>query len=114
MLSLKLLYNSPLSTLVKGWRKVRKKEDQVRPASEDPSLETDPLKKEYVECIPEAQTFRGVLLQGYLVPSTILEGLDEMEIREDDVFIITYPKSATAVLAISMLREPHAKGAQHV
>ncbi|GBM09367.1 Sulfotransferase family cytosolic 1B member 1 [Araneus ventricosus] len=95
MLSLKLLYNSPLSTLVKGWRKKRKKVDAVTPALEDSTLENDPLRKEYVQSIPEAQLYRGVLLQGYLVPPDVLEGLDDMEIREDDVFVITYPKSGT-------------------
>ncbi|KFM74422.1 Sulfotransferase family cytosolic 1B member 1, partial [Stegodyphus mimosarum] len=93
MLSLKLLYKSPLAALLTGWKK--KKKGVVVRALDDPDLEKDPLRAEYVKSIPEAQLYRGVLLQGYLIPTDLLEGLDDISIRKDDVFIITYPKSGT-------------------
>lgn len=99
MLSLKFLYNNPLGSLVTGWRKHREKGgttcSEVVPADKDPTLDLDPLRAAYVCSIPRAQWFRGVLLQGYLVHPNILQNLDDFDVRNDDVFIITYPKSGT-------------------
>ncbi|KAG8182716.1 hypothetical protein JTE90_026169 [Oedothorax gibbosus] len=97
MLSLKLLYNSPFSSLLTAWSRVRKKDPEncVTSALDDPELDSDPLRAEYVRSVPEAQLFKGVLLQGYLVPADVVEGMEDMDIRDDDVFVITYPKSGT-------------------
>ncbi|XP_015912284.2 sulfotransferase 1A3 [Parasteatoda tepidariorum] len=91
LLSIKLLYKSPLSSLISSWK--RRKNKMVKRAMDDPPK--DQLQLEYVQSIPEAQIYKGVLLQGYLVPADLLEGLEDMPIRRDDVFIITYPKSGT-------------------
>ncbi|XP_022245700.1 sulfotransferase family cytosolic 1B member 1-like isoform X2 [Limulus polyphemus] len=97
MLSVKFLYNTPLSSLINATRSKTKteKENQVISAEKYPLLDNDPVKAAYVRCIPKAQFYKDVLLQGYFVPPYILQGLEEFEVRPDDIFIITYPKSGT-------------------
>ena len=53
------------------------------------------LRDEYVNSVPLAKLYRGLLLQGYCVSPKFLLQLDKFEIRESDVFIISYPRSGT-------------------
>src|SRR5699024_1892802 len=64
-------------------------------AKDDPHLDRDPQLEEYIKSIPNALRYRGLLLQGYLVYAKVLRAIESSEVRPDDVWLVTYPKSGT-------------------
>ncbi|CAK9303303.1 unnamed protein product [Gordionus sp. m RMFG-2023] len=57
--------------------------------------ESDNIFKNYIQAIPKIQMYKGILLQGFLVPQKLIKGLEGLQIRPDDIIIASYPKSGT-------------------
>ncbi|CAK9303305.1 unnamed protein product [Gordionus sp. m RMFG-2023] len=55
--------------------------------------ESDNIFKNYIQAIPKIQMYKGILLQGFLVPQKLIKGLEGLQIRPDDIIIASYPKS---------------------
>ena len=64
-------------------------------SDDDQKKQLQLLKHEYINSVPLAKLYRGLLLQGYCVSPKFLLQLDKFEIRESDVFVISYPRSGT-------------------
>lgn len=94
-LPLKFLYKNPIGALITKDSLINDRDGCIQKAKNDPNLEKDPLLSQYVNSIPKAIRFKGVLLQGYLVYSKVLRRIENMEIRPDDIWVCTYPKSGT-------------------
>jgi hypothetical protein len=93
MLSLKFLYKNPVGNLITN-EKFSSSGIIVR-ANTDPNLEDDPQRAEYVRSIPKALLYKKLLLQGYLVSPKVLKQIENFEVRHNDLWLITYPKSGT-------------------
>lgn len=50
------------------------------------------LKHEYVNSVPLAKLYKGLLLQGYCVSPKFLLQLNDFELRKEDVFVVSYPR----------------------
>ena len=92
-LSLKFLYTNPLGKLLTN-QKISKNSVITR-AENDPDLDSDPQRAQYVRSIPKALLYKNLLLQGYLVCPKFLEKIEKFEVRTDDLWLATYPKSGT-------------------
>lgn len=64
-------------------------------ALNDPDIIENPEKYQYVSTIPRCKLYRGLILQGYLISPKFLRSLDSFTIRQDDLFICSYPRSGT-------------------
>lgn len=93
MFSLKFLYTNPIGKLLINDK--LSKDSVVIRAKNDPELDADPQKAEYVRSIPRALLFKNLLLQGYLVYPKFLKKVENFEVRADDLWLATYPKSGT-------------------
>lgn len=94
-LSIKFLYQNPIGRQLTKERLGRAKYAGIWYAKDDPHLDRDPQLEEYITSIPNALRYRGLLLQGYLVYAKVLRAIEAFEVRPDDVWLITYPKSGT-------------------
>lgn len=93
-LSIDFMYNNPIGSIVtKEWG--GSGNGDIRRATSDPDLGRDQQLAKYVHSIPKALRYKGLLLQGYLVSRSILKGIESFNVREDDTWCITYPKSGT-------------------
>lgn len=64
-------------------------------SQDDQEKQLQLLKHDYVNSVPLAKLYKGLLLQGYCVSPKFLLQLENFEVRESDVFIVSYPRSGT-------------------
>ena len=56
----------------------------------------DELLHKYIMSIPRCKLLKGtLLLQGYMISPRFMKSLDTFEVRPDDIFIASYPRSGT-------------------
>lgn len=83
------------SQVYKKLERASRTDDEDSAANDDQKKQLQELKHEYVNTVPLAKLYKGLLLQGYCVSPKFLLQLDKFEVRESDVFIISYPRSGT-------------------
>lgn len=99
----KYLLNEDGYSLCTGFRNPYKK-GVITLAEDDPDLDEDPNRAKYVRSIPRSKIYKGLLLQGYMVSPRFMKSLEKFQIRPDDLFIISYPRSGTTWTEGELLR----------
>ena len=101
--SIEFLYENPIGKFLMNeefhgvWTGCRSpfKKDIISLAAEDPDLDSNPLRASYIHSIPRCKLYKGLLLQGYLISPKFMRNLSSFNIRSDDLFICSYPRSGT-------------------
>ena len=68
------------------------------------TVETEPLiqrsfeREEYIQSFPKVLVYKGYELPGDLISAKLLDKLHDFEVRESDVFIVSYPESGSSIL----------------
>lgn len=57
--------------------------------------EESSLRSRYVRSVPMSKLYRGLLIQGYSVSPKVMRTLEQFEVRESDLFVVSYPRSGT-------------------
>ena len=64
-------------------------------------LMDDPVRAAYIRSVPGAKLYnRKLLMQGYFVSPLLLLKLEQFNVRDDDVYIASYPRSGEFLIEI--------------
>ncbi|RWS30545.1 Sulfotransferase family cytosolic 1B member 1-like protein [Leptotrombidium deliense] len=91
----RFLFTEENGSVWNGFRNPYTKNNVVKLAKNELCANDDTVRKEYINSIPFAKMYKGLLLQGYCISPKFLQSLENMEIRQSDVFVISYPRSGT-------------------
>ncbi|CAG2176806.1 unnamed protein product, partial [Oppiella nova] len=78
-----------------AWLKENTRSINIVEAVNMPDEDSDQLRSQYVRSIPDAILADGLLLQGRVNPSRYLSKMATFEVRANDIWLVSYPKSGT-------------------
>ena len=64
----------------------------------EPLIDKNAKRVEYLQSFPKVLVYKGYELPGDLIHSKVLDDIQDFEVRQSDIFIVSYPQSGSAVV----------------